>query len=444
MASSSSIPSTDSLLTITTSSSTLPVSRPLQLSDQGSKVGFVGYENTNNYGLDGSHFTLGFHRSTSGMDALVRAFLGGILPNAPEAKLTSSVTIEEATQLATSIIDRFHVPVTIVKTLGSSKSSDYVVTAIQIHDMRQIRSILHFVYEQGFLPQPDGTIWPVGYIAPQDIDVLDLLCNEIETTISHHDSLVSEITPAQVELLREFSEAAINGIIDTCATIENGTQLREWSPEMQEPIDQKMLALSLLIQCCQSDLDQTFGEKVHVIGFTEDYQPTETQKQGEVLQDIYNGNSKLEAAFGKVGVGVPTLQQQRLALIQFIVEKVSERFGTGTLIDEKTAATVASLGINPQILIPMAARLFAEGYELDALPYCFSEEEGSTMQTNPFTGVIDGLKGEFGEESFYGFNAKHKWNTPEGKTLEGDAARMRFAEIHAEIESSIASSTSRA
>lgn len=455
------------------------VTKPILMRDKTSKVGFVGVHNFGHYGSDESFFTIGFHRNVSSLDNFSHLAFAALrdVPSdmrrmllgeeAAKIELVSTISLDSATNLARSISELFNVPVTVVRSpiypgledllftfapaLGTLvlkpglREEEHLIAAeIQIHDLSQIKSIVQWVKDQGYLNSEGGTLFPTPYISYSDFELLEPLFSEIAAKISSSKIISPEITEGQIGCIRAWSEPMIDAIIDVSTTIEHGEQLRKYNrPPVAEPINQGELALALLIDSCQQYQSVIFS-KMDGIGLNENYQLTALSHSAEKLSKLYDGDAELENAFKDIGETVPSLQQQRLALIEFIAEKISKKFAMENLVSETTMAAAISLGINSALLVPFAARLFAEGYRLDPLPYC--DESGmrsdlaetgfirASIQIDPFKRILDDLRINF-ELDVYAFFGipRTNWMTNEGRELKNSEAKHLFSRIRAEV-----------
>jgi hypothetical protein len=197
-----------------------------------------------------------------------------------------------------------------------------------------------------------------------------------------------------------------------------------------DKLDKQAIARAILFDSCEGSIAKIFMEEFRGLQNGKD--------SANRIRAIYNGDSTLESTFKRMGQGVPRLEVQRTILVELIEEKLNAKFGAEEMegIPE---------GSNPELIKALRQRLFSDGYSLDMISIDSSEKDSPKLKIESFGATVDAMEGRFGEQhEGRSFFPKHYWRLPGDTLIEGEAAKERFKQIRAEVEATLAPSTSAA
>ena len=399
-------------------------SKIINLGSQDRFVKFIQIPPFNAY-ADHRVVRLGLDTIQSAADHLALSILGSIQGRA------SVVSLAQAENVANLISNEFHIPVTVIKELkvGDSQKDQFLETDPETHETRLKPGITE---EEAYSPtelefplndnEPEllrniiAFLDEHQYISSMDRASMNPILTQLENTLMFHRGLTQTATGEQQRILCQFAEPYIDGLIDVCLEKKNAAELlgdASWVT-MADPIDQQAVARAVLYGSCQGKAPTLLLESFRGINSDE----TGT---AEVLYKMCSGSSTLEATYRQLGVGVPRLEVQRAILIEFIEEKLQQRFGQEAIPE----------GIDPMLVLKIRQRLFAEGYSMDMVT--MGGEDYSILTIDPLRSTLDALNGNFGEIRYNSFCPAHYWTRADGTSLEGEQAQARFNEIRAEV-----------
>lgn len=280
--------------------------------------------NSNNTYDNNRHITLGL-REPSSLGSLVNSAFQGAAP---------TIRLVRAEAIARDLSHEIESPVRVVTTLkipsfekstyfetnaetgeetlraGISPETVWVPTALKVDDITKFRATIRFLDDR-------------EYISTEERAALNPIITQEERQTAFADQLTSAISTAQTDLIGQFADPFVMGIIDACADIENSQALAgkcgNWGAVLPTDFSRRDLAFAVLADSMRGAAATVFYEAYE--GLREN-----CHDLGSTLAKIYRGNSDLESALRQSGTGVPTIEKQREELFDYIDTQLSAKF----------------------------------------------------------------------------------------------------------------------